>query len=107
MVDAVAKPGGYSPVVRPSMNQGFAKGGPVKVAHYAEGGPVLGRARDFVKAEPDPFRGQKKTSTAGTVIGPDVLKVEEQSYPKKSDGQDCVHNDKSLKPVKPGGKQAK
>ena len=35
-------------------SNGYAKGGMVKTAHYAEGGPVYGRVRSFVK-EPNEF----------------------------------------------------
>jgi hypothetical protein len=35
--------------------ESFAKGGNVKAASYAAGGPVLGRTREFLK-EPSPFR---------------------------------------------------
>jgi len=35
--------------------KGYAKGGTVETCSYAQGGPVLGRTRDFMK-EPDVFR---------------------------------------------------
>ncbi len=38
---------------------GYAKGGMIKTACYAEGGPVYGRTRDFVK-EPTEFTKVKR-----------------------------------------------
>jgi len=49
------KQGGNSKIDKPTLNQGYAKGGPVRTASYAEGGAVLGRTREFLK-EPSPFR---------------------------------------------------
>ena len=37
----------------------------MEACSYAQGGAVLGRVRDFIKDEPDQFRGNKKSSTPG------------------------------------------
>ena len=72
--------GGQNGVARPSYGGGsnvkeaqpaMAMGGPVKgegarAAHYAEGGPVTGRSRSFMK-EPDPF-------SAGMAVGDSKFK---------------------------------
>jgi hypothetical protein len=41
----------------------FAKGGDVREASYAKGGPVLGRTVDFMKV-PDEFRDPDEANTA-------------------------------------------
>lgn len=61
----------------------YAKGGDVRPANYAAGGPVLGRTRDFMKV-PDPFRTDKQNSDYGS-----------KGSPAKRTG------DKSLTAVKP------
>lgn len=61
----------------------LSKGNKPKTASYAEGGPVLGRTREFLK-EPVPFR----SSGSG-----------EQEYEKGKKKSEV--KDKSLKPVKP------
>lgn len=43
------------------MNKGYLG----KVEHFAQGGPVLGRTRDFIK-EPDRFRGTPNPKVEGT-----------------------------------------
>lgn len=42
---------------------GYAKGGDVRTASYAAGGPVLGRTREFLK-EPDEFRNDAEQNDA-------------------------------------------
>lgn len=96
----VPKPGGNSVVQKPTLNQGFAKGGNVASASYAAGGPVLGRARDFIKEEPDQFRGNKKSSTPGAAMGPQVTHDDKQSYPKKG-ATDGPCKTKTMTPVMP------
>lgn len=71
---------------------GYAEGGPVNkgyvgsVQSFAQGGPVLGRTRDFIKTE-DRFRGKAP---------PPVVKTDEDWSGGKPKGRD-----KSLTPVKP------
>jgi hypothetical protein len=51
----------------------YAKGGDVRVASYAHGGPVLGRSTDFMKT-PDSFRTNVQPSNytkKGSVSGKD------------------------------------
>ena len=77
---------------------GYAGGGPVnkgysgKVESYAQGGPVLGRTRDFMK-EPDRFR-------KGYQDNPPVVKTDDDYGDK---GGEPKGKDKSLKAVKPRG----
>lgn len=80
----------------------YAKGGTVVSAHYAFGGPVLGRTRDFMK-EPSPQRSdvrgvppanQRPVGAGGTTI------EEKAAYPKSGKGE--KGKDKSMKPVMPG-----
>ena len=63
----------------------FAKGGDVRVASYAAGGPVLGRTRDFLK-EPVEFReadeGERKNAD---VVGDTA--DEDQKYGKSGAGR--------------------
>lgn len=64
-------PGGGGSAPTPPKTSGYARGGFVKgegamAAHYAEGGPVTGRTRSFMK-EPDPF-------SAGMAIGDSKFK---------------------------------
>ncbi len=69
----------------------------MKETTYAEGGPVLGRTRDFMK-EPSPFR----SSTDGLPpINQTVGKGGEptSSYPKKGKGEQG--RDKSMKAIMP------
>lgn len=63
-------------------NKGYAG----EVQTFAQGGPVLGRTRDFVKTE-DRFRGRPN---------PPVVKTDENWEGGKPKGRD-----KSLTPVKP------
>lgn len=81
-------------------NKAPSKGGTPYSMSYAEGGSVLGRTRDFVKEEPDQFRGVKHSRIPGTVMGPTVTHDDEQNYPKHA-GKNGNHRDKSLKTVKP------
>lgn len=55
---------------------GYAKGGDVKVASYAAGGPVLGRAANFMKV-PDEFRDPDEGNAAAD---------EDQKYAKSGEG---------------------
>ena len=102
------KPGGGGPSVEVAKKfgaedkkhpSGYAEGGPVnkgymgKVESYAQGGPVLGRTRDFMK-EPDRFR----TSGAPGRKGPTPEPTEDQ-YPKGSKHSEGAC--KELPPVKP------
>jgi hypothetical protein len=59
----------------------YAKGGDVKAASYAAGGPVLGRARDFMK-EPSPFRDDQDFPSGKRKTMP-----EDQEYEKKGKGE--------------------
>ncbi len=63
----------------------YAKGGNVKAACYAEGGPVVGRTRSFIKGD-DEFRTGKGVP---------------QAYPKKGakDSDSASGADKSDKPA--------
>jgi hypothetical protein len=76
---------------------GYVKGGDVRVGSYAAGGPVLGRARSFMK-EPDPF-------TVGMAVGDSKFTKTEakpgspQEYTKSGPGE--KGRDKSLKTVMP------
>jgi hypothetical protein len=92
------KPGGNSEIQRPTLNYGYAKGGNVKAASYAKGGLVGGTTRNFVKGEPDPFRGVAHSVEPGTQVAPEVVKMERQDY---EDGKKSFGKDKSLKPIKP------
>ena len=58
----------------------YAKGGDVKACSYAEGGPVLGRARDFMK-EPSPFRDDQDFPPGKRKTMP-----EDQAYEKSGKG---------------------
>ena len=76
----------------------YAKGGDVRVASYAAGGPVLGRTREFLK-EPDEFRDPDEHITT-----PD----KDQLYGKSGEGKGTgmygvpkTPKNKSLKTVKP------
>jgi hypothetical protein len=79
----------------------YAKGGNVQAASYAEGGPVLGRTREFMK-EASPFRSSvdgiapanQRPIAAGGAPGEPT-----NSYPKKGKGEQG--KDKSLKTVMP------
>ncbi len=64
----------------------YAKGGNVKAACYAEGGPVVGRTRSFIKGD-DEFRTGKGVP---------------QAYPKKGakDSDSASSSDKSDKPAR-------
>lgn len=78
------KPGGNSPIDKPTLNQGYSKGGPARVGSYAEGGAVLGRTRDFLK-EPVEFREEDE----GKRKSPDVvgdIADEDQKYGKSGPG---------------------
>jgi hypothetical protein len=99
-------PAGPGPVYKPFPGEvpagpKYAKGGAVQAAHYAEGGAVLGRTRDFMK-EASPFRSstdgvapanQRPIEAGGTPGEPT------NSYPKKGKGEQG--RDKSLKTVMP------
>lgn len=78
------KPGGNMAIDKPTLNQGYAKGGPTKVGCYAEGGAVLGRTRDFLK-EPvefrDPDEGKRKNPD---VVGD--IADKDQKYAKSGVG---------------------
>lgn len=65
----------------------YSKGGDVHVTEYAKGGPVLGRARDFVKS-PEAFR-------SGGAPNP--------NYATDKDALTKRTGDKSEKAVKPRG----
>lgn len=54
----------------------YAKGGMVKVAHYAEGGPVYGRSQSFLKT-PNEFTPAMPSKNPGGVP---------QAYPKSGKG---------------------
>ena len=71
-----------------SVNKGYSG----KVESYAQGGPVLGRTRDFMK-EPDRFR-------KGYQDNPPVVKTDDDYGDKSSEPKG---KDKSLKAVKPRG----
>jgi hypothetical protein len=78
---------------KPRADVNFAKGGDVRAAHYAKGGAVLGRTRDFMK-EPDPFTGgradfKKRKPQPG----------DPQEYEKS--GKGAKGRDKSLSTVMP------
>lgn len=72
----------------------YAKGGDVRSASYAAGGPVLGRVRDFMK-EPDPFRDDGTSRE-----GPDG---DDQDYGKSGGSGKLAKRsgDKAEKAVKP------
>jgi len=79
----------------------YAKGGDVQACSYAQGGPVLGRSRDFMK-EPSPFRSSvdgiapanQRPIAAGGAPGEPT-----NSYPKEGKGE--KGKDKSMSPVMP------
>lgn len=68
----------------------YAKGGDVKGACYAAGGPVLGKNSAFLKT-PDQFRTDKSKATDET-----FGKSGKDSLAKRT-------GDKGMKPVKPRG----
>jgi hypothetical protein len=68
----------------------FAKGGDVRVASYAAGGPVLGKDSAFLKT-PDQFRSDKSKATDEV-----FTKSGKDSLAKRT-------GDKCLTPVKPRG----
>jgi hypothetical protein len=80
---------------------GFVKGEGARAAHYAKGGEVLGRTRDFMK-EPSPFRSStdgiapanQRPIAAGGEPGEPT-----NNYPKAGKGE--KGRDKSLKTVMP------
>lgn len=86
---------------KPRADVNFAKGGDVRAAHYARGGAVLGRTRDFMK-EPSPFRSStdgiapanQRPIAAGGEPGEPT-----NNYPKAGKGE--KGRDKSLKTVMP------
>lgn len=53
----------------PGMMQAYAKGGNVQKACYAEGGPVLGRARSFVKGDNEFTTGKGVPQDYGSKSG--------------------------------------
>lgn len=73
----------------------YAKGGDVRPASYAAGGPVLGRTRQFLK-EPDEFRNPDNANADADA---------DQIYGKTGSGSKLNKRtgDKSLKAVKPRG----
>lgn len=80
----------------------YAKGGDVRVASYAAGGPVLGRTRDFVK-EPVEFRDPDEGKMGDSA---DADQKYGKSGPGAGKGQGPTSGakrsgDKSLKAVKP------
>lgn len=94
------KPGGGGPSVKVAkeFNQAdkgstmLSKGMKPVNASYAEGGPVLGRVREFLK-EPDEFRNDK--TGAGD--------MEDQEYEKGKSKPAPKNTPKVLKAIKPKG----
>lgn len=78
----------------------YAKGGDVRPASYAAGGPVLGRTRNFLK-EPDEFRDPDEGDARADA---DQLYAKSGEGSGKGDGPSPGpkrSGDKSLKAVKP------
>ena len=101
-IPSAPAPSGGEDKPRPAPAQAFAKGGSVQTAHYAKGGPVLGRVREFMK-EPSPFRsstdGMPSASQLPYHEGGGTPMKENNSYPKKGKGEHG--RDKVLKTVMP------
>jgi len=83
--DDPGKQGGNSKIDKPTLNQGYAKGGPVKTASYAEGGAVLGRTREFLK-EPVEYREQDEGKRKNPDNVGDIAD-EDQKYGKSGPGK--------------------
>ena len=79
---------------------GYAKGGMVKDCSYAEGGPVLGRTREFLK-EPDQFRAAYHADPNAGKDKP----YGKPGVPGAGKGEDPppAAKGKSLKAIKPRG----
>jgi hypothetical protein len=77
----------------------FAKGEGTRDAHYAQGGPVLGRTRDFVKAKEEPDVHFRENTPASS-IEPYNNPSKTQDYGSKGSPAKRT-GDKALTAVKP------
>lgn len=100
--DAASK-GKKLPEKKTMSNPGFAKGGDVQVAHYAAGGPVLGRTGDWKKTVPNKgFLDTPDRFTAGRKVqGAPGSEKTDENWGKGSSKANPRAVDKSEKAVTP------